>query len=185
MLIIYAHPNKDGHCGYMLQKTIEALDKKGLPYELIDLYAINYDPVLKPNEHYTSGHKDVSPENQIIQQKIKNEDRFILIYPTWWNAPPAILKGFVDRTFTSHFAYYYDYGIPRPLLSGKAAVFSSTGGPSLLWFNTGAVTFLTQGVFKFCGIKSKGFLINRATRLTESQKAKIDRAVTGGLNYLA
>jgi len=186
MLIIYAHPNRDGHCGYILQRVTEALDKKSVPYELLDLYAIDYDPVLKSNELYSAGKKSIAPENQALQEKIKSASKFIFIYPTWWNAPPAILKGFVDRVFTSGFAFYYKNGRPKPLLVGKkASVLCSCGGPSLLWFNTGAVTFLTQGVLKFCGIQSKAFLITHATKLTAGQKSKIDRAVRSALDYLA
>ncbi len=170
----------------MLQKTVEELDKKSTPYELLDLYQINYDPVLKPHELYSAQKKEVALENQAIQEKIKKENDFVFIYPTWWNSPTAILKGFVDRVFTSGFAFYYQNGRPRPLLFGKrAVVLCSCGGPSLLWFNTGAVTFLTRGVLKFCGIKSKGFLINRAIRLTDRQMAKIDDAVAKSLSYLS
>ncbi|MEI7424758.1 MAG: NAD(P)H-dependent oxidoreductase [Candidatus Staskawiczbacteria bacterium] len=187
MLIIYAHPNKDGYCGYILQNITKRLSERNINYELLDLYAMNYDPVLKAEEHYTSGHREVSLENQKIQEKIKNESRFIFIYPTWWNSTPAILKGFIDRIFTARFAYYYKNGIPMPLLSGKAVVLTSTGGPRLiskLYFKDGSVKFLTRDVLKFCGIKSKYFVIDRATKITDKQKEKINQKVENALNYL-
>lgn len=187
MLIIYAHPNKDGHCGYILQQVLEGLAERNMSYELLDLYAMKYDPVLQPEEHYSSGYRAVSPENQTIQQTISHENRIIFIYPTWWNSAPAILKGFIDRVFTARFAFYYKYGFPRPLLSGKAAVFTSTGGPriiSKLYFRDGSVKFLTRDVLGFCGIKSKAFVIDRATTLTDKQKKRIAKKANAALDYL-
>lgn len=187
MLIIYAHPNKEGHCGYILQNVIEGLQEKNIEYELLDLYAMHYDPILKPEEHYTSGHREISLENQKLQEKIKQESKFIFIYPTWWNSAPAILKGFTDRIFTSRFAFYYEKGLPKSLLSGKAAVMTSTGSPRLiskLYFKDGSVKFLTRDVLKFCGIKSKAFVIDRATKFTDNQKTKIAHKVKAALEYL-
>jgi NAD(P)H dehydrogenase (quinone) len=188
MLIFYAHPNKDGHCGEILRKVQEGLAEKMIDYELIDLYAINYDPVLKPEEHYTSGHRDISPENQKMQEKIKKESRFIFIYPTWWNSAPAILKGFIDRVFTSGFAFRYEKNFPKALLSGRAVVFTSTGGPRIVskfYFRDGSVKFLTRDVLGFCGIKAKGFVIDRATKLTDKQKERINKKIGIALKYLA
>lgn len=187
MLIIYAHPNKEGHCGYILQEVVANLEKRNATFELLDLYTMNYDPVLKPEEHYTSGHRDISPENKKIQEMIRNERRFVFVYPTWWNSAPAILKGFADRVFTSRFAYYYEKGLPRTMLSGKAAVLNSTGGPriiSKLYFKDGSVKFMTRDVLKFCGIKSKAFVIDRAIRLTDKQKERISKKVESAMNYL-
>ena len=187
MLIIYAHPNKDGHCGYILEQGIDGLTKNNISYELLDLYELNFDPVLKAEEHYTSGHREVSLENQKIQAKIKSERQFIFIYPTWWNSPPAILKGFVDRVFTARYAYYYEKGLPKPLLAGKASVLTSTGGPRIIskfYFNDSAIKFLTRDVLGFCGIKAKAFVIDRATKLTDKQKEKIDKKVKAALGYL-
>lgn len=187
MIIVYAHPNKEGYCGYTLKEVINGLEKRFLRYELFDLYAMNYDPILKPEEHYTSGKKKISSENIKIQEKIKNENRFIFIYPTWWNSVPAILKGFVDRVFTPKFAFYYEGGIPHSLLSGKAAVFTFTGGPriiSVLYFKDSAVKFMTRDVLRFCGIKSKAFVTDRATKITDKQRKEISRNVERALKYL-
>ena len=188
MLIIYAHPNKLGHCGQILKEVISGLEKKKVNYELLDLYAMNYDPVLKDDEHYTSDHREVSPENSALQAKIKNSGKFIFIYPAWWNSAPAILKGFIDRIFTARFAYYYKNGLPKTLLSGKAAVIVSTGSPRIVTkfiYKDGSIKLLTRDTLKFCGIKAKGFVIDRATKLTDKQKSKIAKKVKSALDYLA
>ena len=187
MLIIYAHPNKDGHCGQILKIVEDSFKEKSIDYELVDLYDIGYNPVLKPEEHYTSGHREISPENFKMQEKIKNTDKFIFIYPNWWSGPPAILKGFIDRVFTSRFAFYYENGLPKPLLSGKASVIISMGSPriiSMLLFNDNSVKFLTHYVLKFCGVKAKGFIIDSANKLTEKQKRKTLKNVEKAIRYI-
>jgi len=188
MLIIYAHPNKNGHSGKILEQIIEKLKEKKEEYEILDLYKIKYDPVLKHNEHYTSGNYNISSGNEDVQIKIKQHDKLIFIYPTWWNSPPAILKGFIDRIFTPRFAFVYEGKLPKGLLKDKKAlVFTSTGAPRLLtrfYYKDGSIKFLTRDVLKFCGIQAKSFVIDRAIKLNDKQVCKITKAVERGLKYL-
>ena len=71
ILIIYAHPNKDGHCGSILRNTQAQLEARKQAYETIDLYADNFNPLLQPTEHFASGHPQVAPESNAYQEKIK------------------------------------------------------------------------------------------------------------------
>ena len=187
MLIIYAHPNHTGHCGTILKEVVRELKKEKVTYETLDLYAMNYDPVLHASELYTSGYRDISKVNREIQKKIKENNRFIFIYPTWWNNMPAILKGFLDKTLTPHFAYHYVAEIPIGLLKGKAAVFTSSGGrrwAEKIILRNRALNVLTKGTLRFCGIHSKGYIIDRAVELDKKQKEKIKKIVAKGLKKL-
>ena len=189
MLIIYSHPNQDGHAGHYLKTVEKFLQEKKVDYEVLDLYQMKYDPILHQNEHYTSGNKDVSQENQEIQQKIKAHNQFVFIYPTWWNNVPAILKGFLDRVFVSGFGFRFKKsGIPEKLLKGKkAVVFSSSGGPriySWLFARDRALKVVANDTLEFCGIKTKTFSVGKATRFTEAQKNKIEKIVPKGMRYL-
>lgn len=188
MLIIYAHPNKDGHCGYILNQLKEKFNESRIAYTLLDLYEEKYDPILKPQEHYTSGHFEVSPETKKYQELIKNETKFIFIYPTWWNSPPAILKGFFERTFTSRFAFYYEDMIPHGLLQGKALVFTTTGGPAWIekiFLGSRSLKIVTFDILRFCNIKSKGVIIGSARKLTQRQKNKINFEIKRNLKYIS
>ena len=188
MLIIYAHPNRDGHCGFFLSTLQNKLKEKDIKYDIIDLYRENFGAVLKPSEHYTSGHREIAPEVLQIQDKIKDSQKLVFIYPTWWQNVPSILKGFIDRVFTPHFAYKYKGKIPRGLLKKrKALILTSTGAPRILTKITSAdrsVKVVKKDILKFCGIKSKSFVVDKALKLTESQKDKIDKKVSRGLKYL-
>jgi NAD(P)H dehydrogenase (quinone) len=188
MLIIYAHPNKKGHSGYILAQIENSLKQKKIDYEILDLYKMNYDPVLKNDEHYTSGGYNISPANKKIQEKIKNNSSFIFIYPIWWNNMPAILKGFIDRVFTPQFAFIYQNKLPRGLLKNKkAAIITSTGAPRLLtrlYYQDRGIKILTKDVLKFCEVKARGFVVDRAAELSDNQKNKISKRVHQALSYL-
>jgi len=145
MLIIYAHPNKKGHCGYILEQVKKRLDKKREKYKILDLYQMKYDPLLKDEEHYTSGSHKVSKNNKIIQKKIKKSKKLIFIYPTWWNNMPAILKGFVDRVFIPKFAFSYKGNFPIGLLKGLANVYINKEGPTSANLNEEITYTLTYG----------------------------------------
>ncbi len=186
MLIIYAHPNKDGNCGYLLKTITDKLDGRKKKYEVLDLYKMNFSPVLHPEEHYTSGNDFVTDKNLILQEKIVLHDEFIFIYPTWWNNVPAILKGFIDRIFVSGYAFKYVNKIPKGLLSGKALVITTTGGPAFfekLIAKNRSLKVLTKDTLNFCGIKTKSLFIDNSSRLDETQKNKIHKVVNKGLNY--
>lgn len=187
-LIIYAHPNMKGHCGAIVSGVISELTDRGCEYELIDLYAINYEPCLKDEEHYSSGSYAISEENKVFQQKITETKYLIFIYPVWWQNMPAILKGFVDRVFTSRFAFRYVHNLPFGLLKGRRAiVLTSAGGPRFytrILTGDRAMKVLVKDVLRFCGIKAKGFGIGSARVMTEKQKKKIEKIVKKAVRYL-
>lgn len=187
MIIIYAHPNKTGHNGYCLKKVIESLDSKNIKYKLIDLYALHYNPVLSQEELTLQGKKS-SSQIKTFQKDISDSKQIIIIYPTWWQNVPAILKGFFDRVFSAGFAFKYKGHFPVGLLKGKkAVVITSTGGPAI--FSkvikcSRSLKVVTSDTLEFCGIKTKGYTIGSARKLTDSQKKKIDKIVNKGMKFV-
>ena len=188
MLIIYAHPNKLGFSGYFLKSIQEKLEKEKIKYEILDLYAMSYDPVLKKEEHYTTGNHKISDQNKEIQEKIKEAKQLIFIYPIWWQNIPAILKGFLDRIFTPRFAFRYVNNFPKGLLKNKKAViFTHTAGPRIftkLIAGDRGLKVLGKDTLSFCGIKTKGFILSGARKLDEDKKNKINKIIKKGLKFL-
>ena len=187
-MIIYAHPNKNGFCGEMLLCVLRDLDVRQETYDLVDLYEINYDPVMKNEEHYTSGGYQVSEENKKFQQMITDATHLIFIYPTWWQNMPAILKGFADRVFVSRFAFRYIHNLPFGLLKGRrAVVLTSAGGPRIyshLIIGDRAMKVMVKDVLRFCGMRAKGFGVGGARVLDERGKKKVDKTVRRAMRYL-
>jgi len=179
-LVIYAHPETSGHCSYLLEKVKNELEAKKLEYEILDLYKAKYDPALHEDEHYTAGFKKVAEENRIIQEKVKESDWLIFIYPLWWGTMPAILKGLFDRILTARFAYKYEGYLPKKLLKGKKSlVFITSGAPVWYFWVTGnrPKRIIKTDILGFCGIRAKVFQIGKCRRFEEEKKKEIAEVV--------
>lgn len=105
-LIIYAHPKPSGSHNSAVREYVEGkLKEIGRQFETIDLYADGFNPVLSGDEAAGKAAQDELVGK--YQGKIAKSGRLIFIFPIWWYAPPAILKGFFDRAFTPGFAYNF------------------------------------------------------------------------------
>ncbi|MBT4540628.1 NAD(P)H-dependent oxidoreductase [Candidatus Woesearchaeota archaeon] len=187
-LIIYAHPDTGGHCAEILNNVIASLKEIETDIVLLNLYKMKYDPLLHEKEHYTRGNYTISKQNKEIQKQITNADKLIFIYPVWWNSMPAIMKGFIDRVFTSKFAFEFVNGYPKGLLKGrKAAVFITSGANnfmSCLFMGKRAAKIMKKDILQYCGIKTKVFQYGGALNFDDSSKQKIEKLVKKGLSWL-
>jgi len=180
VVIIYAHPNQEGHCGEILKQTKKELKKTNTKYEILDLYKENFDPIYSQKD-YLNKKGPINKKIQAIQNLIKKDSKLIFIYPVWWNNMPAILKGFIDKVFTNDWSFTYKNGRPRGLLSGKARIFISAGAPSFFikYVQKGrSYKVLSKDTLRFCGIKSKTGIVGKATsKVTIQKKEAIKKMV--------
>ena len=79
--------------------------------------------------------KDVIAERELLA----GVEIFAFVYPFWFNAPPAMLKGYIDRVFGMGFGYGPTSNGTEPLLKHRKMItFSSSGAPESWVVNTGA-----------------------------------------------
>ena len=188
VLIIYVHPETKGFNSRILATLTGELDRRQVSWRLIDLYRDSYHPVLRSEEHFTAGNRQVAEQTREYQELVKQHDKLVLIYPVWWNGPPAILKGFFDRVFTPGFAYRFNGRIPGKLLKGKkAAVLLTHGSPG--WYTTfilrnRGAKVVVRDILGFCGIASKFFKLNNARHYGPARDREISRLVDKAMGYL-
>lgn len=192
ILIIYAHPESEGYSSYSLETIKHILLERRDNFEVLNLYGINYDPILRLDELYTAGNKNVSVENQNFQQKIKESDRLIFIYPIWWGGMPAILKGFIDRVFTPGFAFKYRKDkffkfIPDKLLNDKKIVIiTSSGAPKFVYkFLLDPIKTINKFIIfgMFCK-NIKTYQIYGAGKINEIKEEKIKNIIKKAMYWL-
>jgi NAD(P)H dehydrogenase (quinone) len=156
-LIIYAHSNTNSLNHAILENVTNGLNETNQKYEIIDLYAEKFDPVLVIDENHRRRDLNNDPYTEKYRRKIELAERLIFIYPIWWYGVPAILKGFFDRVFVSGFAYKYDGQLPQGLLKNKSAwVIYTIDSPSFfisLFRKNAEWTVVRDAILKFCGIK--------------------------------
>jgi NAD(P)H dehydrogenase (quinone) len=184
-LIIIAHPNVGGHCRQILHE----LKKQLTYYQIIDLYKMSYDPVLREKELYTSGNKSISRETAFFQKKIKEANKIVFVFPIWWNGAPAMLKGFFDKVLTPGFGYRFEKNrVVKLFRKKKAAVIVTYASPDLYTtfiLRDSGVRIVVNDILRFCGIKAKFFKIGDAEQLNERQKQKIEKTVGKALKFLS
>ena len=102
-LIIYTHPSPTGFNAAILKEVQSNLSKKH-EVKTLDLYAENFDPILRFDQEHRRRDLHKDPEMAKYRDLITWADHLIFIFPIWWSGMPAILKGFIDRVFAADFA---------------------------------------------------------------------------------
>ncbi len=156
ILVISGHPNPDSFCSALSRAYAEGAIGSRAEVRLIDLSATSFDPHLKYGYRRRT---ELEPALVEAQEAIRWADHLVFVYPTWWGAMPAILKGFIDRVFLPGFAFKYRDNSPLwdKLLLGKTArLIVTMDTPS--WYNRFIYKRAGHGVMKrnilqFCGIK--------------------------------
>lgn len=107
--IVYCHPSHNSFTYQVKESFIQGLSEAGHTYEISDLYAQNFNPVIREEEYLREGfydlEKDVSEDVLVEQEKINKADVLVFIYPNFWTASPAMLEGWFQRVWTYGFAY--------------------------------------------------------------------------------
>lgn len=121
MLVILGHADGDSYCAAMAQAYADAARAAGNEVRLLRLGELQFDPVLR---HGYRVIQPLEPDLQAAQQAITWAEHLVWVYPIWWGALPALLKGFIDRTFLPGFAFKYrrpDSPWWDKLLAGRSA----------------------------------------------------------------
>lgn len=171
-LIIYAHPN-DTSLNSSFQKTL-AVHLKQNNHEVVvrDLYQLNFNPVLSLDDIAGQLKGQVTADVKYEQEFIAWADCITFIHPIWWTGLPAIMKGYVDRVFSYGFAYRYDKGVQKGLLTGKQAVIINTHGKShaeysALGMDKALSLTSDKGIYMYCGFEIRNhFFFEKADRPT-------------------
>lgn len=169
-LVIYAHPNPASLNHFFKQTIVESLKNSGEEIVVRDLNEINFNPVLSLNDMRGQRMGQVSEEVKTEQDFISWADQIIFVYPIWWTGMPAIMKGYIDRVFSYGFAYRYDQGVQKGLLTGKKTVIVNSHGKSnaeyqAMGMDKALALTSDTGIFTYCGLEIiKHFYFDKADR---------------------
>ncbi len=143
--VILAHPSHKSLNAGIARTYAQAVRRLG--HEVIerDLCAIRFDPCLKASEIPGPKAPVFRPEVRRERELLADVDVFAFVYPFWFNAPPAILKGYVDRVFGMGFGFAPTFGGTEPRLTGRQLIsFSTSGAPDAWVQQTGALSSLVR-----------------------------------------
>lgn len=144
--VIAAHPNADSFTLAAARTYVAEVEAGGGQAVLRDLYRMQFDPALHADE--LPDETGVRPRQDVVAERelIADAGVFVFVYPFWFNGPPAMLKGYVDRVFGMGFGFEPVYGGTTPLLGGRRLLSISFSGAPDAWVQeTHALDALVSG----------------------------------------
>lgn len=102
ILIIDGHPD-DGSYGRALAEAYRrGAERSGAEVRMLNLRDLSFDPILR---HGYRQRMELEPDLVAAQELLTWSEHQVWLYPVWWGSLPALLKGFIDRTFLPGFAF--------------------------------------------------------------------------------
>lgn len=157
ILVIDAHPDRDparlGHA--LADQYASAAQAGGHQAQVVRLAELEF-PWLRTAAEFAA------PPAQVIelqQQRIREADHLVIVYPLWLGSMPALLKAYLEQVMRPGFAFAptRGKGLPKKLLSGKSAhIVVTMGMPSLfyqLYYRAHSVRSLARNILGFVGFK--------------------------------
>ncbi|MDB5237346.1 MAG: NADPH:quinone reductase [Parcubacteria group bacterium] len=174
IFILMGNPDAEGTLSSQIADTYETTAKAaGHEVRRTNLGDLQFDPILH------KGYKVIQPlEPDLlkVQEDMKWAEHFVLIYPVWWSAMPALLKGFIDRAWIPGFAFHFHkdgMGWDK-LLAGRTArlIILSKSWPVMIMALFGDYTNeIARAILGFSGYKVHLTEVGMSEKLTEPQKA--------------
>ncbi len=173
ILVILGHPNSDSYCSALSNAYIAGAKSNGSEVREIKVGELKFDPVLWKGYNEI---QELEPDLIKAQELILWADHIAFIYPNWWGAMPAILKGFIDRTFIPGFAFKFreNSRFWDKLLVGRTAellVTMDTPSWYYRWFwNRPGHNQMKKTILGFCGIKVNRISDFSSVKSSDQQK---------------
>lgn len=155
VLIINGHPDKQSFNYALSSAYIKGADKTNSTISQINIAELEFNPNLKFGYRKRM---ELEPDLVVAIEKIKKADHIVWVFPMWWYGYPAIMKGFIDRTFLPGITYQPIEGkaLPEKLLKGKSARLIITADTpkwyDFLIMKSPTMNQFKNGTLKFCGI---------------------------------
>lgn len=137
-LVIYAYPVEISLTSAIRDAVLADLIAAQHEVRLRDLYAENFNPFLSAAEralHHTS--PSTRPELARDVEDLRWCEAIVFVYPTWWSGLPAMLKGWIDRTWMNEVAWVLPAGANtiRPRLTNITRLVAVTTHGSSKFLN--------------------------------------------------
>jgi putative NADPH-quinone reductase len=181
VVIVFNHPYEKSYCSAILEAVIKGLQKGKHHVDLMHLDTDNFNPVMsKEDLKAFVAHTPVDPQVIDYNNRLKNADHLIFIFPIWWDLMPAMTKGFIDRVLAPGIVYDHHprgFGLIPLLKNLKGVTIITTMNKprimySLLIGNLIRKAML-RSVFKTMGYKNLNWIShNMVKSVTQKKRIK-------------
>jgi putative NADPH-quinone reductase len=131
--VVHCHPLADSYGHALFRVVVETLERSGHQVVATDLYREGFAPAMTEAER-RSYVRPPYDETAVAAYTdiLRRADGLIFVFPQWWFAMPAMLKGYFDRVWGPGIAFEHDpAGGIRPRLAHVRVfgVVTSYGSP--------------------------------------------------------
>jgi NAD(P)H dehydrogenase (quinone) len=172
--IILGHPTPGSFNHAIATKAIETLSAFGHEVFFHDLYAENFDPIMRTAEIPRGAPAPAEIERHSAE--IISADGIVIIHPNWWCQPPAILKGWVDRVLRPGQAYRFEAGRSVGMLKARTALVITTANNAqeneVAMYGDPLEVFWKKVVFGLCGVPCERLIFSPVILSTPDQRAQ-------------
>lgn len=156
ILIINGHPDKESYNWALAEAYAKGAGQAGALVSQLNLVEMDFNPILKYGYRKRT---DLEPDLEDAIAKIHRADHIVWVFPMWWFGLPALLKGFIDRTFLPGITFepQEGNGFQKRLLKGKTSrIIITADTPRIidrLFFKSTTLNQFKKGTLEFCGLK--------------------------------
>lgn len=174
ILVVLGHPSNQSLNHALAEAYAEGARSAGHQVKMLKLGDLNFDPILREGFRRV---QELEPDLQEAQALIRWADHLVFVYPSWWGNLPALLKGFLDRTFLPGFAFKYK-GSDSPwwdrLLNGKSGrIILTMDSPRFynwLAYGDANIKAMKNATLHYCGVKPVKTTIFDKVRFANAEK---------------
>lgn len=159
-MIVVGHPAPASFNHALAQAVQSTWEEAGCTIGFHDLSAEGFDPMMTADE--ARGKPSRDPVVLAHIDELKQCDLLAVVHPNCWGAPPAIMKGWIDRVFAANAAYSFPKGDdqgeePLGLLRARCALVLNTGntpsGRERAVFGDPLERMWREGILRYCGVR--------------------------------
>ncbi|GAB5556959.1 MAG: NAD(P)H-dependent oxidoreductase [Schleiferiaceae bacterium] len=156
ILVVNGHPDPESFNQALSDSYVKGALEGGAEVDVLNLRELEFNPILQFGYRKRT---ELEPDLLQAIERIKNAEHIVWVFPMWWYGYPALMKGFIDRTFLPGITFEYQEGkpLPKKLLAGRTGrIIITADTPKWYdrWFmNSPAINQFKKGTLEFCGIK--------------------------------
>lgn len=160
-LVILNHPYEKSYTAAAAQAVINGTHAAGKETDFLYLDIDNFNPVMTAPE-LLAWRKGEALDPKVIeyQERIRQADHLVFAFPIWWEAMPALTKGFIDKVIIKNFAYSeppnqwrWENKLPNIKQVTLITGISTPKWAYRVFFSNAVYKILLRGTFQKIGIK--------------------------------